>query len=333
MSQHDQVINNAAGATVLVDMNAAFGAIFSSSSGPIEPLVKQAGQLWFDTETAALKIRNAANSGWVAFTLGFNPADTYGKAEADAHFAQILTTYTKAQADARFAQTANTYTKAEVDAQFAAPLADTRFAPSAAPTAKAHFDFSAITAGQDRAIRVPDKPGLALGGWELIVDEDFGGVTSKPYLNLGAYHALWLVTDLYASANTAPIARLSSDNGATWLNTLYYYNLLYSYNNAATIYGGSGITAPQLYLAAGTVVAGAANFGCVSEYKLWGFNKPRWTCGIAKHAFSSSSPAAVGNFSMAGGHQSATAMNAISILALDGSSIMNGRVTLHGLRG
>lgn len=67
MAQHDQVIDNATGAAVRADINAALAALFSSNSGPVEPTVKVAGMLWFDTSAtpAIMKIRNAANSGWI----------------------------------------------------------------------------------------------------------------------------------------------------------------------------------------------------------------------------------------------------------------------------
>lgn len=332
MAQHDQVINNNPGGTVLIDLNAAFAAIFSSSSGPIEPLVKQAGQLWFDTSSATLNLRNAANSGWIEFTLGFDASNTYTKAAADARFAIMANVYSKTEADAAFAQLANTDTKAVVDAKFN-PIVDASFGSAADPTKKSHFDFSLITAGQDRAIRVPDKAPLAFGGWELIIDEDVPSFTTRSYLNLSAYHALWLVTDFYAvSVSNVPIMQLSSDNGATFISTTtYYYNFLYSYNSASAIYGASVNTAPQLYLGAGGILVGPANHGAVSELKLWGFNKPRWTCGIQKNAYHSSA-SGIANMSQSCGHQAATAMNAFKIFSNDGNPIA-GRVTLHGLRG
>lgn len=65
MSQHDQVISDAAGATARADINSALGALFSNSSGATEPTTTVAYQWWADTTTGLLKQRNAANSGWV----------------------------------------------------------------------------------------------------------------------------------------------------------------------------------------------------------------------------------------------------------------------------
>jgi hypothetical protein len=73
MAQHDQVIDNGSGLTVRTDFNAAIAALFSSSSGPIEPSVTVPGQAWFDTGNAAnpvLRIRNLANTGWLKMFEG-----------------------------------------------------------------------------------------------------------------------------------------------------------------------------------------------------------------------------------------------------------------------
>lgn len=66
MAQHDQVIDNGPGLAVRTDINAAFAAIFSSSSGTVEPTKKVAGQLWFNSSTGRLQVRNAANTAWEA---------------------------------------------------------------------------------------------------------------------------------------------------------------------------------------------------------------------------------------------------------------------------
>lgn len=69
MAQHDQVVDNGPGLAVRTDFNSALAALFSSNSGPIEPTVKVAGQLWFDTSAAGapagrLKVRNIDNTVW-----------------------------------------------------------------------------------------------------------------------------------------------------------------------------------------------------------------------------------------------------------------------------
>lgn len=71
MAQHDYIIENAPGGPVRTDINAVLQAIASNNSGSVEPTVKYPGQFWLDTAVNAawpngrLKVRNAANSGWV----------------------------------------------------------------------------------------------------------------------------------------------------------------------------------------------------------------------------------------------------------------------------
>lgn len=71
MSQHDFDISNAdanSGVNVRAAINAALQALASSNSGAAEPATMYAYQLWADTTTGLLKIRNAANNAWV--TIG-----------------------------------------------------------------------------------------------------------------------------------------------------------------------------------------------------------------------------------------------------------------------
>lgn len=64
MSQHDHIIDNAAGATVRADINNALAAIATCNSGSSAPSTTYAYMLWADTANALLKQRNAANSAW-----------------------------------------------------------------------------------------------------------------------------------------------------------------------------------------------------------------------------------------------------------------------------
>lgn len=65
MSQHDFDIANQAGAAFRADLNNALQALASSSSGASGPGTTYPYQLWADTTNGYLKIRNAANTGWV----------------------------------------------------------------------------------------------------------------------------------------------------------------------------------------------------------------------------------------------------------------------------
>jgi hypothetical protein len=65
VAQHDYVIANGTGAAVRSDLNGALAAIATNNSGATEPTTTYAFQLWADTTTGLLKIRNAANSAFV----------------------------------------------------------------------------------------------------------------------------------------------------------------------------------------------------------------------------------------------------------------------------
>ena len=88
MSQHDLVIDNATGATVRSDLNAALQALGSQQSGSSAPGTPYAYEHWADTTNGVMKRRNAANSAWV---LDGPLADTYAQAKA--------ATYTALMAD------------------------------------------------------------------------------------------------------------------------------------------------------------------------------------------------------------------------------------------
>ena len=65
MSQHDYNIANGTGAAVRSDINLALTAIATANSGGTQPTTRYAFQLWADTSTGNLKIRNGGNSAWI----------------------------------------------------------------------------------------------------------------------------------------------------------------------------------------------------------------------------------------------------------------------------
>ena len=65
MSQHDYIIDNGTGSAVRADINSALTAIASANSGSTAPSTTYAYQLWADTSTNKLKIRNGGNSAWI----------------------------------------------------------------------------------------------------------------------------------------------------------------------------------------------------------------------------------------------------------------------------
>lgn len=75
MSQHDYNIANGGGAAVRADINAALAAILSVNSGPTAPAATAPYMPWNDTASGELKMRNAADTGWVpaAQAIGAGP--------------------------------------------------------------------------------------------------------------------------------------------------------------------------------------------------------------------------------------------------------------------
>lgn len=63
--QADGVVSNGTGSAVRSDINGQLAAVFTNHSGATEPSTTYAYQWWADTTTGLLKIRNAANSGWI----------------------------------------------------------------------------------------------------------------------------------------------------------------------------------------------------------------------------------------------------------------------------
>ena len=65
MAQNDFVIADQTASAALADINSALQSLASCSSGSTQPSVRYANQLWYDTSTHILKVRNEANSAWI----------------------------------------------------------------------------------------------------------------------------------------------------------------------------------------------------------------------------------------------------------------------------
>lgn len=65
MSQHDLVIDNDSGIDVRLDINQALQALGSMQMGPAAPSPAYPCQLWADTTTGLIKMRNSANTAWI----------------------------------------------------------------------------------------------------------------------------------------------------------------------------------------------------------------------------------------------------------------------------
>ncbi len=78
MSQADQNIANDTGSNVRADINSNLSALYSNNSGAAAPSVTTAFMWWADTSNDALKIRNAADDGFI--TVGTLSATNLGLA-------------------------------------------------------------------------------------------------------------------------------------------------------------------------------------------------------------------------------------------------------------
>lgn len=78
MSQADQNISNDTGSNVRADINSNLSALYSNNSGAAAPSTTTAFMWWADTSNDALKIRNAADDGFV--TVGTLSATNLGLA-------------------------------------------------------------------------------------------------------------------------------------------------------------------------------------------------------------------------------------------------------------
>ena len=65
MSQNDMVIANQTAALARADINSALQALASNSLGTSAPSTTYAGQWWYDSSAAILKLRNSSNSAWI----------------------------------------------------------------------------------------------------------------------------------------------------------------------------------------------------------------------------------------------------------------------------
>jgi hypothetical protein len=66
MSQHDFNIANQTASALRSDLNSALSALASLSSGATAPSTTYANMLWYDTANNLIKMRNAADSGWIS---------------------------------------------------------------------------------------------------------------------------------------------------------------------------------------------------------------------------------------------------------------------------
>lgn len=78
MAQHDYVIADGSGLSVLADLNNALAAIASGNSGNAAPSVTYPYMIWNDTLNGLVKVRNASDTAWI--TVGVLGATNLGLA-------------------------------------------------------------------------------------------------------------------------------------------------------------------------------------------------------------------------------------------------------------
>ena len=81
MSSHDYILDDATGANFRLDLNNALKAIVTNNSNSNEPTISFAYQMWADTSTNILKIRNSSNTEWIDVLFLTNGEPT-GKIDA-----------------------------------------------------------------------------------------------------------------------------------------------------------------------------------------------------------------------------------------------------------
>ena len=77
MAQHDYNIANQTGANFRADLNNALAAIATVNSGATQPSTTFAHQLWVDTSSSQLKIRNAADNAWITTGVSITASNTF----------------------------------------------------------------------------------------------------------------------------------------------------------------------------------------------------------------------------------------------------------------
>ena len=70
MSQNDFDLANQGFPAMRSDMNSAYQALASNSSGTTAPTTTYANQWWYDTTNDKLMIRDTANTAWAEFSSG-----------------------------------------------------------------------------------------------------------------------------------------------------------------------------------------------------------------------------------------------------------------------
>lgn len=197
------------------------------------------------------------------------------------------------------------------------PIENAIFAAPSANTKRAHFDLTGVTAGQDRAIRVPDKTGLALSSEELIY-KGTGSGTAFTLTDLSAFRFVIIRGSILPASDAEIRLRTSTNNGSSYDAgaTDYGYNYHYSAGNGST--GNSTANIAYIPVSVLNQVGNAANEGVSIEGTLFRFNEAaymRYQFGIE---YDNPSTALV-QARVTGRRNSATARDALQFSASSGN--------------
>ncbi|MDM9643888.1 hypothetical protein [Rhizobium sp. S163] len=207
-------------------------------------------------------------------------------------------------------------------------IQDLVFAPSSAPTKKAGFDLSQITAGQQRKIWVPDND-VSLSRWEFIKEYAPAAVSSLIVPNLSAFKRLRLRGYLTLSAATTLAMQWSADNGSTFDTASSYIYMVFNATSAPA-------TAPVNAIGTGLPVSAANSVGGVAsapiEFRIEvdNFNNSgAYTMALMQMYGSTATTVVISS----GGYQhtNTNAFNALRILPASGT--ITGSLIVEGERG
>ena len=159
MSQHDFVIDDADGATVRADINAALQALASCSLGTSAPGTTYPGLLWADTTNSLLKMRNSANSAWI--TLGELDEAFLGLIPAGGSTGQVLAKASGSDLDTAWATPAMGYE----------PPTPMTSSTALAASDHAKWFLVSITVA-DITVTLPSVAGLT-AGWFVTIRNDW----------------------------------------------------------------------------------------------------------------------------------------------------------------
>lgn len=208
------------------------------------------------------------------------------------------------------------------------PIENAIFAAPGANTKRAHFDLTAVVAGQDRIIRIPNFD-TSTSIWEPIGVYDFTGLgtTGQLIQNLGAYRDLRFRADYRGSGSNTMAMQVSDDNGVTFITSANYTRgeMAYIQVPSNAVVGGA-VTDTVIFL--GTSAPGIG-MSVIMRGELVGFNKAHNKVLDGSWHTNGAS----GNVTAKLGYvlTMLNTLNALKIFASAGT--VDGRFVLEGIRG